>query len=70
MLKAMKMMIKYLVAPARERGLKLICIVIIVTLLLVAPARERGLKLLRTFAEGVGTVCRSRKGAWIEIRLY
>ena len=32
------------VAPARERGLKLLLVVLLVIPLLVAPARERGLK--------------------------
>ena len=35
----------------------------------VAPARERGLKLLMHNLLIVG-ICRSRKGAWIEIRQW
>ena len=36
----------YNVAPARERGLKYLSLVVLCLTLLVAPARERGLKFL------------------------
>ena len=56
------------VAPARERGLKFFGYDFRSDRRLVAPARERGLKFVTN-----GITCkvmrRSRKGAWIEIRL-
>ena len=57
------------VAPARERGLKCKRVVYAGMGSAVAPARERGLKysLIRHMLRSV--ICRSRKGAWIEIRL-
>ena len=36
------------VAPARERGLKLLMLNLLIVGILVAPARERGLKLLKS----------------------
>ena len=56
-----------LVAPARERGLKLNGSGFEATLKIVAPARERGLKCIFGLLLLVYTICRSREGAWIEI---
>ena len=58
----------YGVAPVRERGLKFKKRMEREAMITVAPVRERGLK----FEQGsvvVLLVCRSRKGAWIEIQL-
>ena len=57
------------VAPARERGLKFRLLVLLVAPLAVAPARERGLKSQRRNSGGSSGRCRSREGAWIEIRI-
>ena len=59
----------YAVAPVRERGLKLLAARRRYSACDVAPVRERGLKycgLVHTLKE---MQCRSREGAWIEIRL-
>ena len=57
------------VAPARERGLKLLICLPVISNLLVAPARERGLKW-RLQATNVYEHRRSREGAWIEIQIF
>ena len=56
-----------IVAPARERGLKLLQLRALLPARRVAPARERGLKSCRC-GSNVQDCCRSRKGAWIEIK--
>ena len=56
------------VAPARERGLKFVMMLWIKALLKVAPARERGLKYEAKY-HAANSFCRSREGAWIEIRI-
>ena len=54
------------VAPARERGLKLLLAALLRLPIVVAPARERGLKC-RSFFQQYQLDGRSREGAWIEI---
>ena len=54
------------VAPVRERGLKLLCLICIYDSICVAPVRERGLKSGGECDE-LYAVSRSRKGAWIEM---
>ena len=54
------------VAPVRERGLKLVNDIESAVTNEVAPVRERGLKRKLLIAM-LTTLCRSRKGAWIEI---
>ena len=56
-----------LVAPARERGLKLSGVLLVRLRLCVAPARERGLKCPQAKSVSVERKSRSREGAWIEI---
>ena len=56
------------VAPARERGLKYFDLGGAGRIIIVAPARERGLKLRTSKEKQSPWSCRSRKGAWIEIR--
>ena len=56
------------VAPARERGLKYMQVRNIQGLFVVAPARERGLKFEAQACFAIEK-CRSREGAWIEMRL-
>ena len=58
----------YMVAPARERGLKLHPTQSIMMSTMVAPARERGLKFIvaELYAATKG---RSREGARIEIAI-
>ena len=56
-----------LVAPTRERGMKCIGTVSAVNGASVAPVRERGLKYLLRLFQLILSLCRSRKGAWIEI---
>ena len=55
------------VAPARERGLKSILGSNVAFRPCVAPARERGLKFPTSNSPGA-RICRSRKGAWIEMK--
>ena len=56
------------VAPARERGLKLLWNYCYVNDYSVAPARERGLKYLDNYFFLLSRSGRSREGAWIEMR--
>ena len=56
-----------IVAPVRERGLKLHSFFTTHTNRSVAPVRERGLKFMRYVATITPVLSRSRKGAWIEI---
>ena len=58
---------KLSVAPVRERGLKLLVLMIHQLCNMVAPVRERGLKLHYIAKDTRKNRCRSRKGAWIEI---
>ena len=55
------------VAPARERGLKLIIRLFCSMDCIVAPARERGLKSRIVLNRPHYGACRSREGAWIEM---
>ena len=47
--------------------MKLMFVLNLVMILVVAPARERGLKYLLIKHLLMSAICRSRKGAWIEI---
>ena len=59
---------EYTVAPARERGLKSWRELIYSKAIIVAPARERGLKSEGSRTARAVKICRSREGAWIEIK--
>ena len=55
------------VAPARERGLKLLMVLLPSARPIVAPARERGLKCPMLMYIDCKQKSRSREGAWIEM---
>ena len=57
------------VAPVRERGLKFTPRLAVIVLLIVAPVRERGLKFRVLVQNRIRHNSRSRKGAWIEMKV-
>ena len=58
---------RVMVAPVRERGLKLSCRIADSAMSSVAPVRERGLKCCLDHHKESQEHGRPREGAWIEI---
>ena len=65
---ALMAVVMVLVAPVRERGLKWVVFIKIDRIMTVAPVRERGLKFMSILMLEM-LAGRSRKGAWIEIKM-